>query len=741
MNTKTMEAVSSPSKIGDFWGGFAGMLVALPSAIAFGVLVYSGIGQNYVGMGAMTGIIGSGALGVLAALVGRTGGLISAPCAPAAAVLSAVVAELVRENGHQIPPEAIPGILALIVLISAGLQIFYGLVGCGRLIKFIPYPVVTGYMSAVGILIAIGQMPKLLGFSKSIPLLTGLTSPDLWSWPSLIVGLVAMIVMVTAPKVTKKVPAPVLGLFAGMAAYFGLSLIWKDLLILEGNSLIVGPIHTSGSFLDAVSSRASSLLTINLQSIKLVLVPAITLSILLSIDTLKTCVVLDALTRSRHHSDRELLAQGFGNLGAFLTGGMPGAGTMGPTLVNVSSGGRSPLSGTLAGIFSLLTFLFLLKGIAWVPIGGLAGILLVVAGRMIDKSMFHLLASPAGRQDFAVIVAVVLTALTVDLIAASGAGVALAILLFIRDQIKGTVIRRKLYLDKMSSKTRRPLDEREILNQQGSQAVFCELQGNLFFGTTDQLFSQLEPDLRSKRFVILDMRRVLSMDYTAAHLLKQMQAQLEERSGRLIFSGMPSGLHDRRNFEDYMAQLGIIDETEGILVSETLNDALEYAETEILTTAGGKHTVELKPLEMEEFDLFREFEKPDFKELADCIRELSIVKGGKLFSKGDSGDEIFLVRRGRVSILLPLESGKHHHLADIDRGSYLGELSFLDRRSRSADAEVKEDVELFALSREKFDKIVHSSTIVGIKVFARLALVIAERLRQTDIELEALEER
>lgn len=110
-----------------------------------------------------------------------------------------------------------------------------------------------------------------------------------------------------------------------------------------------------------------------------------------------------------------------------------------------------------------------------------------------------------------------------------------------------------------------------------------------------------------------------------------------------------------------MAQLGIIDATEGILVSETLNDALEYAETEILTTAGGKHAVVLKPL----------------------------------------------------------ESGKRHHLADIDRGSYLGELSFLNRRFRSADAEVKEDVEFFA----------------------HLALVIAERLRQTDIELEALEER
>src|SRR3970040_109250 len=148
---------------------------------------------------------------------------------------------------------------------------------------------------------------------------------------------------------------------------------------------------------------------------------------------------------------------------------------------------------------------------------------------MCDRSMFLLLRSPAGRLDFAVIVGVVLVSITVDLIAASGVGVALAILLFIRDQIRGSVIRRKLYLNQISSKTRRRVPEREILDRQGDQGVFCELQGNLFFGTTDQLFTQLGPDLRTKRFILLDMRRVQSMDYTAAHIFEQMHAQLAER--------------------------------------------------------------------------------------------------------------------------------------------------------------------------------------------------------------------
>nr|MBP7635131.1 SulP family inorganic anion transporter [Candidatus Ozemobacteraceae bacterium] len=562
-----------PSFAGDVWGGLAAMLVALPSSIAFGVLVYSGFGAAYVPQGAMIGILGAAAVGITAPFVGRNGPLISAPCAPAAAVLAAVAADLLSGgNGHRVAPEQIPVILGLVVLAAGLLQVFFGMAGCGRLIKFIPYPVVTGYLSGVGLLIILGQLSKILGLPKGTALLDGLLNPGLWKWPGLAVGIAAMVVMVLAPRLTKNVPAPVLGLAAGVLAYFGLSVLDASLLRLEGNPLIIGPIQASGSFLEAAAARAGSLFTVDFGLLRLILVPALTLSILLSIDTLKTCVVLDALTRSRHDSDRELIGQGMGNVAAFLAGGMAGAGTMGPTLVNLTSGGRTWRSAALEGVSVVLSLLLLAKLIAWVPIGALAGILLVVAWRMIDKSIFHLLATPAGRQDFTVVAAVVITALTVDLIAASGVGIALSILLFIRDQIRGNVIRRKMYLNETSSKTRRPAGERDLLREHGGQGIFCQLQGNLFFGTTDQLYSQLEPDLRTRRYLLLDMRHVLSMDYTAAHLLQMMQSQLEERGGGLLFSGMPSGLHDRRNFEQYLEQLGVLQQAGGIMVFENRND-------------------------------------------------------------------------------------------------------------------------------------------------------------------------
>jgi len=724
------------------WGGLAAMLVALPSSIAFGVLVYAALGHEYVGQGAMAGAIGAAALGLVAPIFGRTGGLITAPCAPSAAVLSALVAELLAgKAGHGLDPGQILPLLALTALLSAILQVLYGTIGGGRLIKFIPYPVVSGYLSGVGVIIALGQLPKLFGLPKGTPLVKGLIAPEFWKWQGLVVGLVTMLVMLIAPRITKKVPAGILGLLGGMLTYFGLALHASELLRIQGNALVIGPIQTSGNFVDAVVGRATSLLAIDVSSIQLILIPALTLSVLLSIDTLKTCVVLDALTRSRHNSNRELIGQGVGNLTACLAGGIPGAGTMGPTLVNVNSGGRTLRSGIIEGVYVVIALLLLNQVIGWVPIGALAGIMIVIACHMFDWSMFRLLRYPAGRLDFVVIAGVIVVAVTIDLIAASGVGVAFAILLFIRDQIRGSVIRRKMYLNQVSSKTHRLAAERAILHQHGDQGVFCELQGNLFFGTTDQLFSQLEPDLRTKRFILLDMRRVQSMDYTAAHLFEQMQAQLEERSGQLLFSGMPSALLEQRNFEHYLVQLGVVGERGGVMISETLDSALEWIEERILEGEGVTKKSEEQLLDMKDFELFHGFDEQTLGKLADCVCDLSVPQGDKLFSEGEQGDEIFLVRRGSVRILLPLEGGKRHHIATFERGDFFGELSFLDRGVRSADAEAKVLTDLYILSRSRFDEQIHSDAAVGVQVFARLALAIADRLRQTDAELQALEER
>ena len=730
-----------PSLTGDLWGGLAAMLVALPSSIAFGVLTYTVLGPEYAGTGALAGMLGAAALGIVAPMFGRTRGLISAPCAPSAAVLSAMAAGLLAGTvGSALSPAAILPLLALTGIVSAGLQILYGTLGGGRLIKFIPFPVVSGYLSGVAVLIALGQLPKLFGFPNGVGLWHGIATPALWQWQGVVVGITTILLMGFAPRITKKVPPAIIGLAGGIATYFVLSVFSPNLRVAVDNPLVIGPIHATGSFLGAIQEQLGSLVLVNFASLRLIIVPALTLSVLLSIDTLKTCVALDALTHRRHNSDRELVGQGIGNLASFFVGGMPGAGTMGPTLVNVTSGGKTPRAGVLEGGFVILAILLLGKLIAWVPIATLAGILLVIAWRMFDRRMFRLLRSSEGRLDFAVIAGVVLVSVTVDLIAASGVGVALAILLFIRDQIRGSVIRSKHYLNEISSKTRRRTSEREILQKLGDQGVFCELQGSLFFGTTDQLFSLLEPDLRSKQFILLDMRRVQSMDYTAAHLFEQMHDRLRERNGQLLFSGMPSGLLDQRNFEHYMVQLGVVKEGGGVMISETLDGALEWMEDRILETAGASRKEE-HLFDVTEFELFRGIDQAIVDSMRDFLKEQSFESEEFVFKQGAEGDEIFLVRRGAVRIMLPLERGKFHHLATIGRGDFFGELAFLDKGQRSANAVAKVKTDLYVLSRSRLNELSHSHPQFGVQIFARLAHVIAVRLREADAELRMLQER
>jgi SulP family sulfate permease len=718
------------------------MLVALPSAVAYGVAIYGVIGPGYVGYGVRAGLLGAIAIGLVTPALGGAPRLISAPSAPAAAVLSAFVAELAA-GGAGAAGSAAPGriivLLTLLGLLSGCLQFLYGAVGGGRLIKYIPYPVVSGYLSGVGLTIFLSQVPKFFGWPTNVSLWFGLASPTCWQWPALVVGVVTIAGVLLGPRVTRAIPATILGLIAGVTAYFGLGLIWPELWHLDHNRLVLGPMGGGlGAVVAGFGDRWSAFAEVRLADLGNLLVPALTLSVLLSIDTLKTCVVVDTLTRSRHDSNRELIGQGAGNIASALIGGMPGSGMMGATLVNVNSGGCTRLSGLLEGVFVLAAFVLFGNWIAWVPVSALAGILFVVAFRMFDWGSLHLLRQRSTVLDFCVIAVVVSVAVGVSLIAAAGAGLALAILIFIREQIRGSVIRRKLTGDRISSTQHRSPEEQAVLQQRGSLTTICELQGNLFFGTTDQLFTELEPDLKHCRYLILDMRRVQSVDYTAAHLLEQFEAILRDSGGYLIFSRLPAALPTGQDLRTYFAQIGVTNQKQNVLRFESLDDALEWVEDNILAEhLSGRKTGETL-LAASDFELLQDIEASQMGEfLAQCVVERSCAPGELVFHAGGIADELFLVRRGVVRIVLPVGNGNYHNLASIGRGDFFGELAFLDQGRRSADASATTAVDLYVISRAQFDDLARSQPGIAARILGRLARTLALRLRHADAELRA----
>jgi len=720
----------------DAWGGLAAMLVALPSAIAFGVTIYSPLGGSYAAYGALAGILGATALGFVAPLLGGTNRLITAPCAPAAAVMSALAIELVQRG---IPAETVLLMLTVVGLLTGVLQVALGNVGLGRLIKYMPYPVVSGYLSGVGLIIISSQVPKFLGMPRGTHFWAALASPSQWQWQAVIVGATAVVVMVGAAKLTKVVPAAILGLVGSVLAYFGLALADRGLLSVVGNPLVIGPLGGSGtSMLAGMVGRWTGISHLGPAELTAVIVPALTLTVLLSIDTLKTCVVLDAITRTRHDSNRELIGQGAGNLASALIGGMPGAGTMGATLVNFSSGGKTRRSSVIEGLLSLAAFVVLGGLIAWVPVASLAGILFVVGVRMFDRSSLHFLRSRSTVLDFAVIAAVIVTALTVSLIAASGVGIALAILLFLRGQIGGTVVRRKAYGNEVFSKQVRLPAEMEILKRHGDRTVIFELQGSLFFGTTDQLYVALEPELKARTYVILDLRRVQSVDVTAAHMLEQIRDTLAEHAGVLVLSQIPRALPSGQDMEEYFDQVGLVRAESPVRAFGELDEAMEWVEDRMLEQAGLEQDEE-RLLELQEIDLFAGRKEETLAALEVCMEKRSFEAGQRIFARGDVDDDLFLIRRGRVRIVLPLGERQAHRLASFARGDFFGEMAFLDRDPRSADAIAFTDTDLFVLSRANFDRFAGEHKRAAIALLEGLARVLAIRLRYTNAELRVLQ--
>lgn len=723
--------------MGDFWGGLAAMLVALPSAIAFGVIIFSPLGSSYVVVGAVAGILGTTAIGLVAPAMGGTNRLISAPCAPAAAVLSALTLQLTQKN---MQPELILLMMVVVGLLCGTIQLLFGIVGLGRLIKYMPFPVVSGYLSGVGLIIILGQVPKFLGAPSGTHFFESVTSPDLWKWQGITVGAVTILVMLFAPKITKVIPAAILALLAGVMTYFALAYQDRGLLALNGNKFIIGPMNASLSTMaQSLTSRWHALGNMEMAQFTMLILPALTLAVLLSIDTLKTCVVLDAVTRSRHLSNRELIGQGLGNLASAAIGGIPGAGTMGATLVNMSSGASTRRSGIIEGSLALVAFLLLGKVIAWVPIAALAGILIVVGFRMFDLNSLHLLKSRSTILDFAVIVAVVIVAETVSLIAASGVGIGLAVMLFIRGQIGGSVIRRKLYGNQIFSHQVRLPEERAILEADGKRTVIFELQGSLFFGTTDQMYSKIEPELKNCDHIILDMRRVQSIDVTATHTLEILHDILREQGRMLIFSHLPSKAPSGQDMENFFSNVGLVRPEHQIRTFDHLHDALEWVEDSILEAHHVQH-LSRKAFELSEIELFKGLQTDTLTDLEACMQKLTFNAGDFIFKQGDSGDELYLIRRGSVRILLPMQRRSEHHIATFSRGDFFGEMSFLDGGKRSADTMAFSETEVYALSRKRFNELTEQHRWTAIRLLEAISKALAERLRHANTELLAIKE-
>ena len=368
---------------GDLFGGITAGIVALPLALAFGIQAFSGVTDpSAASIGAYVGLTGAMLLGFFAALFGGTHSQISGPTGPMTVVTATLVTGAWTASNGSISEVMLS--MALAAIFCGLFQILFGLIKIGKYVRYIPYPVLSGFMSGIGVIIILQQIYALVGQKSPVLTVDMITElPDHLnssiSFTALLLGLGAIAIIWLMPKLTKKVPATLVALIVMTVISLFLNL---------DERLLIGSIP-GGLPMPIFAKEGISLEGINwFELLEVSIVPGLTLAGLGSIDTLLTSVVADNITKTHHNSNKELIGQGIGNMISGLFCGIGGAGATMRTVVNVKSGGRTQISGMVHSMFLLAVLLGLGSLVRYVPLSVLAGILITVGWGIIDFKGF-----------------------------------------------------------------------------------------------------------------------------------------------------------------------------------------------------------------------------------------------------------------------------------------------------------------------------------------------------------------
>ncbi|MBR6064532.1 MAG: SulP family inorganic anion transporter [Bacteroidales bacterium] len=524
-----MAFISTKNLKGDIFGGITAGIVALPLALAFGIQAFGGIDDPAASsMGALAGLIGATLLGFFASLFGGTHSQISGPTGPMTVITAALISGVWASQQSM---SAVLISMSLAGLFCGLFQIVFGIIKLGKYVRYIPYPVLSGFMSGIGVIIILQQIYPLIGLKSPVLVVDMITQlperiADGISLAALFLGLGTIAIIYLFPLITKKIPSTLVAL---------LVMTIVALFCNMDEKLLIGSIP-AGFPMPFFAKEGISLSGLNWGEIlKASIIPGLTLAGLGSIDTLLTSVVADNITKTHHNSNRELVGQGIGNMISGLFCGIAGAGATMRTVVNVKSGGRSQISGMVHSLLLLAVLLGLGRFVRYVPLSVLAGILITVGWGIIDfKGFKDLLKIP--RADAVVLIIVFLLTVFVDLLTAVGIGMVIACVLFMKrasDLVEGGYSSSEMTnFDKESPWS----DEGGIPDEMRHKIYIQRLNGPIFFGTITKFQNVMNDVPEDAKIVIIRMRLVSFMDQSGLYAMETAIKDLQDRGVMVLMT-------------------------------------------------------------------------------------------------------------------------------------------------------------------------------------------------------------
>jgi SulP family sulfate permease len=496
---------------GDLFGGISAGVAALPLCLGLGVL--SGLGPE-------AGIYGAIALGILASLLGGTPVLVSGPTTPMTLVTAGVVAATLRPNG-----EVNLSLVVAIFLLTGALQVVLGLLRLGSFIRYVPYPVISGFMSGIGVIIIIQQIFPMAGVaqpsSDPATIIARLhTLPAGFAWPVALLSAATLAIIYLLPLIIRVVPSSLLALLAVTAT-----------------SLLFG---VDAPRIGAIPSGLPAIIMpqLDIANARFVLTAAAELALLGAVDSLLGALLADNLTKTHHDSNRELIGQGIGNMAAALIGGLPGAGANIRTIVNIKAGGRSRLSGVIHGLFLLAVLLGLSETVGLIPNAVLSGILVAAGVGCIDlRGLGHIAKVP--RADAALMILVLLLTVFSGVITAVAVGMICAAFIFMKKV--ADISEQQTTISPLADELW--ADERDLPAVDRDRLLVKHVEGPLFFGFA-RGFAEIAPGARAGKLLVLRMDRVSFMDQSGAYALQDALVDLKSAGLRILIVGLPVAQRD-----------------------------------------------------------------------------------------------------------------------------------------------------------------------------------------------------
>ncbi len=685
--------------------GMSATFVLLAALLPLGLIAFAPLGESAVQAG-VRAAFAAAIFGNITALL-LSGALLpnEVPRASSVFLFAAFVARIAFD------PElkALPGggatqiifLAAVCLMLTAIVQMLFGILRLGNIARFVPYPVVAGLMTGLAITLMYYELPEVLGMHHSSA--GGDAHHGINPWTAL-VAVVTIVVIVTVMRRWPGLPSKLIGIAAGTLLAVGIGLVAPG--VDFGHSIpFLGALPTPDKLLPLFSRQGFDLVWHYRYDL---VVAALTIAVVGSLDSLLSAVgEADGPLDTAHHPNRLLVALGSGNFMSSLFGGLPVAYSSHHALATHGGGPRRMVSSLATTATLVLLLLYGAPLLKLIPIGVLSGVMVVLAFGLIDRWAGSTLARVRrGQYDSELIVNIVLVVLVAGvtiafgLIAAVVTGLILSMGLFL------AVMNRSLIRSVTTGVTRGsrrvyPPEQASFLRVEGHQIKVIELDGAIFFGTADRLALEVTRAAQNARYVILDLRRVNMIDASGALMLHRLSSRLRDKGIALLLAHLTAtsklgravtgaGVYTERHHADWF---------------DDADRALEWVENELLRRSQIGDVD--RELSIGEFALLEGLTRDELQFMKPYLDRQLFPTRSALYHEGQTGDRLYLLARGAVSIVDedPEARGKHRRVVTLAPGVIFGESAMIEGGTRSVTAMAENEVVTYSLSRKNLDAI------------------------------------